>query len=364
MCDGMLACETPIWSTRSYAPLAVALQLFLFLSSLPAGQASGCSRPSTVQHGRGNLTETNHNSLPIGTVLQYSCDSGYTLSGEGIITCISPGHWSSSPPHCSKSDGELVCRPPSEPENGGYVCHPTHCPKLTEGTVIEYFCDEGYTLKGYRYHTCRNGDWDSATPIICHLGQGKEERSPLGMPALSIVASTASSVALILLLVVLFVLLQPKLKSFHHSRREQGVSGQPASIVVEGVQVSLPSYEEAVYGSAGAAAPAPESRVQIVLSEGPQPEASAAALDQSRAEYSLPSTSSSSTRSRCAETVLVHQVPSSSSSSSPSSWAAEQPGAGAAAARRSSSESSDQHSLLSLTSTEDYGDDIPLLKEA
>ena len=38
---------------------------------------------------------------------------------------------------------------------------------------------------------------------------------PLGMPTLSIVASTASSVALVLLLVVLFVLLQPKLKSFH-----------------------------------------------------------------------------------------------------------------------------------------------------
>ena len=46
----------------------------------------------------------------------------------------------------------------------------------------------------------------------------REPTSPLGMPALSIVASTASSVILILLLVVLFVLLQPKLKSFHHSR--------------------------------------------------------------------------------------------------------------------------------------------------
>ncbi|GAA6078782.1 sushi domain-containing protein 6, partial [Tachysurus ichikawai] len=112
------------------------------------------------------------------------------------------------------------CRPPSEPENGGYMCHPSPCPRLTEGTVIEYFCDEGYTLKGYRYHTCRNGDWDSAAPIICHLGQGKEEHSSLGMPALSIMASTASSVALILLLVVLFVLLQPKLKSFHHSRSD------------------------------------------------------------------------------------------------------------------------------------------------
>lgn len=46
----------------------------------------------------------------------------------------------------------------------------------------------------------------------------KEPSSPLGIPALSVVASTVSSVALILLLVVLFVLVQPKLKSFHHSR--------------------------------------------------------------------------------------------------------------------------------------------------
>jgi hypothetical protein len=49
----------------------------------------------------------------------------------------------------------------------------------------------------------------------------KETHTSLGVPALSIVASTASSVALILLLVVLFVLLQPKLKSFHHSRWAQ-----------------------------------------------------------------------------------------------------------------------------------------------
>lgn len=50
------------------------------------------------------------------------------------------------------------------------------------------------------------------------LSTDKEPSSPLGIPALSIVASTASSVALILLLVVLFVLVQPKLKSFHLSR--------------------------------------------------------------------------------------------------------------------------------------------------
>ncbi|KAL0164644.1 hypothetical protein M9458_040397, partial [Cirrhinus mrigala] len=136
--------------------------------------------------------------------------------------------------------------------------------------------------------------------------------------------------------------------------REQGVSGQPTSIMVEGVQVSLPSYEEAVYGAGGSSVPPPESRVQIVLSEGPQAEGLNEPFEQAQASYSFPSTSTAA--SSChAETVLVHQVPSSSSSSSPS-WAAEQPGAAAPLHRRQSSESSDQHSLLSVTSAEDYGD--------
>lgn len=136
--------------------------------------------------------------------------------------------------------------------------------------------------------------------------------------------------------------------------------GQAASVLVEGVQVSLPSYEEAVYGSGGAAAPPPESRVNIVLSEGPQTEPPAPELSQPRPEHSLPSTSApASSRSCHAETVLVHQDPSSSSpsSSSSSTWVLEQ--RGATAARRPSSVSSDQHSLLSLTSVEEYGDGTP-----
>lgn len=149
----------------------------------------------------------------------------------------------------------------------------------------------------------------------------------------------------------------PPFPSLCCCRREQGVCGQAASIVVEGVQVSLPSYEEAVYGSGGAAAPPPESRVNIVLSEGPQTEPPASELSQSRPEHSLPSTSTAA-RSGHAETVLVHQDPSSSSPSSSSSctWVSEQRGAAGAGARRPSSTSSDQHSLLSLTSVEEYGD--------
>ncbi|KAM3603362.1 uncharacterized protein V6R79_020795 [Siganus canaliculatus] len=400
MCDGMVAFQTRAPSSSSSSSTSTsssgahrlaASVLLLLLTLLPHGHASGCVQPSGVQHGGLlNRTEANRGSFPPGTLLTYGCEPGYTADGPTSIICTSAGAWSYQPPRCIRS---TVCSPPTEPENGGYRCHPSPCHRLTQKTVIEYFCDEGYALKGdYKFLTCQNGEWDGPMQISCRLTQDKEPSSPLGIPALSIVASTASSVALILLLVVLFVLVQPKLKSFHHSRREQGVSGQPSSVMVEGVQVTLPSYEEAVYGSSGLCGvsgpppsppppPAPpESRVPIVLSEG-LPQGATGGQGPSRGrhhnhhhrdlDFCLPSTSSSSSSfssRRHAETVLVHQAPSSSSSSSScsSSWAREHPGGACAGPLplRRDSESSDQHSLLSVTSADEFSDDIPLLKEA
>lgn len=361
-------------TNRSLFPVGTVLQYICDPGYLPAGpsiltctplgrwsseppcciRSDGCIRPSTVQHGSTNLTETNRSSFPVGTVLVYRCDPGYLPDGPSILTCSTLGHWSSEPPRCIRSD---VCQPPFQPENGGYTCHPAPCQRLSHGTVIEYFCDEGYVLKGdYKYLTCQYGEWDSQMKLSCLMEQDRDPTLPLGMPALSIVASTASSVALILLLVVLFVLLQPKLKSLH--RRDQGVSGQPVSIMVEGVQVTLPSYEEAVNASgASASAVSSESRVQIVLSEGqhaPAPEAGP----------SRPS----SLKQQQSEMAVVHPVPPSSSSPSPSpsssTWVLEHAGAAApSSSQRRPSAGSDQHSL-SLDSEMDYSDDMPLLKEA
>ncbi|KAM4543249.1 sushi domain-containing protein 4-like isoform 2-T2 [Odontesthes bonariensis] len=313
--------------------------------------SKGCIRPSVVQYGSTNLTETNRSLFPVGTVLEYSCDPGYLLEGPSFLTCTGLEHWSSEPPRCIRSD---VCQPPYQPENGGYTCHPSPCQRLSHGTVIEFFCDEGYVLKGdYKYLTCQYGSWDSQMKLSCVMEQDRNPTLPLGMPALSIVASTASSVALILLLIVLFVLVQPKLKTLH--RRDLGVSGQPVSIIVEGVQVTLPSYEEAV-SSSGASTLSAESRVQIVLSEGQH--ATAPETGPSR---------SSSLKQQHSEMTVVHPVLPSSSSSSPSSstWVLEHAGAagGTSSSRRRPSAGSDQQSL-SLDSEMDYSDDMPLLKEA
>nr|XP_020018745.1 sushi domain-containing protein 6 isoform X2 [Castor canadensis] len=255
-----------------------------------------------------------------------------------------------------------VCPLPPEPENGGYICHPRPCrDPLTAGSVIEYLCAEGYMLKGdYKYLTCKNGEWKPAMEISCRLNEDKETHTSLGVPALSIVASTASSVALILLLVVLFVLLQPKLKSFHHSRRDQGVSGDQVSIMVDGVQVALPSYEEAVYGSSGHCMPPADPRVQIVLSEGSgssgrslpreqQPQGQGACSSTS-GEDEAPGQSGlcEAWGSRGSETVMVHQA-------TTSSWVAGSGNSRLVHKDTTDSENSDIQSLLSLTS-EEYTD--------
>ncbi|XP_056401018.1 sushi domain-containing protein 6 [Hyla sarda] len=269
----------------------------------------------------------------------------------------------------AEDPGAAICPPPPEPENGGFICHPPHCEKpFTSGSVIEYFCAEGYMLKGdYKFLTCKNGAWNPPMGVSCRLSQETNRNTSLGVPTLSIVASTASSVALILLLIVLFVLLQPKIKSFHHSRRDACVPGEQVSIMVDGVQVALPSYEEAVYGSAGNCIHSASSRVQIVLSEGPgedrniQQGVSHSNTREQCMESNHASGQTNTNMSQCpagsthrSETVLVHQTS--------SQWAA------AAESRTlgregAESENSDVQSLLSLSS-EDYTDDIPLLKEA
>ncbi|XP_077477000.1 sushi domain-containing protein 4-like [Stigmatopora argus] len=300
----------------------------------------GCMRPFTEQHLSSNLTDTNIGTFPVGAVLQYRCDPGYQLAGPTIISCTASGHWSSEPPHCLRTN---VCQPPYEPENGGYTCHPYPCGRLTHGIVIEYYCNEGYILKGdYKYLTCQYGTWDDHMQIRCVMEQGHNASLPLGMPTLSIVSSTASSVALILLLVVLFVLLQPKLKSLH--RRDEGVSGHPVSILVEGVQVTLPSYEDAVRNNASA--PSSESRVPIVLSEE-QPRATTPEAGPSRA---------TSSKRLHSETAVAHPFPPSPSSSSSSSWTQEH-------ADTTARSPEDQHGLPLVDSEVDCSDDMPLLKE-
>lgn len=154
-----------------------------------------------VQNSWVNLTETNRESFPVGTMLQYICDAGYLPDGPSILTCTTIGRWSSDPPRCIRSGGNSLhtatlrrcicdtwkaagrltccvllpaaCLPLSKPENGDYTCHPAPCRMFAHGTVIEFFCKDGFVLSGdYNYLTCQDGQWDGPMQISC-VSQGQ-----------------------------------------------------------------------------------------------------------------------------------------------------------------------------------------------
>lgn len=130
--------------------------------------------------------------------------------------------------------------------------------------------------------------------------------------------------------------------------------------MVDGVQVALPSYEEAVYGSSGHCVPPADPRVQIVLSEGSGPSgrseprepqlqdqgacSSAGGQEEAPAQSGL----CEARGSRGSETVMVHQA-------AASSWAAGSGSSRLGHKEGPDSENSDIQSLLSLAS-EDYTD--------
>lgn len=98
---------------------------------------------------------------------------GCNCSVTNVLCCFFHGWVTTTPTDLCFLSSLPVCPPPTEPENGGYRCHPSPCHQLTQKTVIEYFCDEGFALKGgYRFLTCQNGEWDGPMQISCRLTQG------------------------------------------------------------------------------------------------------------------------------------------------------------------------------------------------
>ncbi|OXB75283.1 UNVERIFIED_CONTAM: hypothetical protein H355_000835 [Colinus virginianus] len=100
------------------------------------------------------------------------------------------------------TDTGKVCPLPPMVSHGDYICHPRPCERYNHGTVVEFYCDPGYTLTNdYKYITCQYGEWFPSYQVYCIK------------------------------------------------------TGDPDFVVVDGVPVMLPSYDEAVSSSLNALAP-------------------------------------------------------------------------------------------------------------
>ncbi|XP_053463488.1 sushi domain-containing protein 4 isoform X3 [Nycticebus coucang] len=225
-------------------------------SDKPICVQEGCLRPLASSNGYVNISEF-QTSFPVGTVIAYRCFPGFKLEGAEYLECLHNLIWSSSPPRCLALEAQ-VCPLPPMVSHGDFICHPRPCEHYNHGTVVEFYCDPGYSLTSdYKYITCQYGEWFPSYQVYCI----KSEQTWPGthetlLTTWKIVAFTATSVLLVLLLVILARMFQTKFKAHFPPRGPpRSSSSDPDFVVVDGVPVMLPSYDEAVRGGLSALGP-------------------------------------------------------------------------------------------------------------
>ncbi|XP_059805939.1 sushi, von Willebrand factor type A, EGF and pentraxin domain-containing protein 1-like isoform X2 [Hypanus sabinus] len=112
-----------------------------------------CDHPPTISNGR----VTEEEEWTYGAEAIYSCDKGYTLTGQETIHCTDTGAWSYPPPNCTAND----CGPPPDLENATYTVSVN-----TIGNWAFYTCNKGYILYGRNRIRCTKNGW-SKPSLFC-----------------------------------------------------------------------------------------------------------------------------------------------------------------------------------------------------
>lgn len=117
----------------------------------PDASAGPCPALTNPDHG---VVATP--SVISGGVATYSCDLGYTLTGEATRTCQAGGAWNGAAPTCVIKD----CGPLTPPAKGTVDAKTT-----TYGAVATYGCETGLAPSGSSTRRCQlDGMWDGMAP--------------------------------------------------------------------------------------------------------------------------------------------------------------------------------------------------------
>nr|XP_042705477.1 complement receptor type 2-like [Chrysemys picta bellii] len=117
-----------------------------------------------------------------GMSVNYSCETGYSLTGQASIYCTVSGTWSPLPPQCE----EVLCIAP-EIQHGRKVAGrgPVYRPR----DIVRFECDPGYTLNGSHQIQCQDDrTWAPPVPVCIQalpcppppvIVKGKHNAKPL-----------------------------------------------------------------------------------------------------------------------------------------------------------------------------------------
>lgn len=153
------------------------------------------------------------------------------------------------------------CSHPLVPEHGGFRCDPSPCRGFPLKSAIHFFCEAGYHIGNKAYVSrCRHGRWQPPVPACIPIKEGPNVNSDGRLnEAMPSMATTAVGMSIFLLTTTACLVIKSRLLPCQsHSRR----SSDQLDLMVDGLPVSLPSYEEAVYSSWG-------QRLPTSLNPGP-----------------------------------------------------------------------------------------------
>lgn len=106
-----------------------------------------CRAPTNIKHG--SYIGSNY----AGDSVTFTCDDQYFLDGSSVITCVN-GRWNGTSPIC-----RAPCSPPIPPANG-FVFGDNH----QHQSLVQFWCDQDYTLEGPPFRECIDGKWDKKAP--------------------------------------------------------------------------------------------------------------------------------------------------------------------------------------------------------
>ncbi|KAF7487688.1 Sushi, von Willebrand factor type A, EGF and pentraxin domain-containing protein 1 [Sarcoptes scabiei] len=108
----------------------------------------------------------------LGSVINYSCGTGYKIVGDKARTCQEDGRWSGNKAKCE----EIRCPPPEIPKNSSVVYNGndrSFSDSFKVGSTVQYRCSLGHIVQGQSLRTCETtGHWSDAPPICVYIDCG------------------------------------------------------------------------------------------------------------------------------------------------------------------------------------------------
>ncbi|XP_062963118.1 E-selectin [Cynocephalus volans] len=131
-------------------------------NEIPTCKAVTCDAIHQLQNGSVSCSHSPAGQFTSKSSCNFTCEESFMLQGPAQVECTTQGQWTQQIPVCEA----FQCRALSSPERGYMNCLPSASGSFQSGSSCEFFCEQGFVLKGSKSLQCGlTGEWDSEKPI-------------------------------------------------------------------------------------------------------------------------------------------------------------------------------------------------------